>query len=73
MRTLGFFFEGSIGLTTLAVLLAIVVPFGVTFAFKIAYLEYRRRRIRPGGFEVKPAGIPTGRPPVTEQEVNDHG
>lgn len=50
--------------------LAILALFFIAFALKLAFLEYRSRLKRPGGFEVK---LTTGPMPVLRQKDNDHG
>ena len=55
----------------LIVPLVIAGLFGIVFATKEALFEWRSRRIRAGGFEVK---LITGEPPVLLKEKdNDHG
>ena len=72
-NTIGYFWEGPLGLTFLAIVFAIVAAFFAAFAFKVAYLEHRRRSAQPGGFEVKlTTGRPDG-PPVSEEKEYDHG
>ncbi|HET6246118.1 MAG TPA: hypothetical protein VFE47_00320 [Tepidisphaeraceae bacterium] len=55
----------------LIAIFAVIAAFFVIFALKEALFEWRSRRIRPGGFEVKPF---TGSSPVLLKEKdNDHG
>ena len=49
---------------------AVIALFWMIFALKEALLEYRSRRSRPGGFEVK---LNAGMPPVLLRKDNDHG
>ena len=72
-NTIGYFWEGPVGPTLLAVVFAIVATFFAAFAFKVAYLEHRRRRAQHGGFEVKLTTDRPDGPPVTEEKANDHG
>ena len=44
--------SSSSGLLLLAICI-IAAVFLFVFALKVAYLDYRRRRVVPGGFEVK--------------------
>jgi hypothetical protein len=57
-------------LPLLALLAVIPLLFFVIFALKEALFEWRSRRIRPGGFEVK---FNTGGTPVPKRKENDHG
>ena len=72
-NTIGYLWEGPIGMTLLAVVFGVVAAFFAAFAFKVAYLEHRRRRAQPGGFEVKLTTDRPDGPPVTEEKANDHG
>ena len=72
-NTIGYFWEGPIELTFLAIVFAIVAAFFTAFAFKVAYLGQRDRSTQPGGFEVKLTTDRPDGPPVPEEKANDHG